>query len=480
PAAGARVGTRSSHRGPWTVAGPDGRFRLDGAEPFDHLVAMAPITDPVPEGIRPPQVEFPAVPGVFATVRLPAEGRPWPTEEERKAEREEAERVREAVERGVDPGPPVPEGVPSIRVRVEAAPGAFPFGPVRVLLVRDGDGAAKVASLSPWPAADRRIAVDPGTWTVTAGSRAGRFRAASRRVVVGEGEVEAVFTLEPNPAWRPRFLEGAGGGAERESEGRIRGKYFITTEEGRVEGEPRLDGEGFPDGFLHVPAEGPFAVEFEAEDGRGARVFLEGPPEGEGPSFLLGPPIPWEEEEEPTARPRRFPPALLRVLLPDGTPAAWADGCARYPAPPDPRFPGFVRAEEGWFRLDETGATEISFDGGERVEVEAEGGRGEGLLPLAARIEGPGPWTLRWPTGEVRVRAVDEAGDPLAEFSVSLGGWETLDAVEGSVLLRGVGAGPLRFWVAAEGRRMRDLRIVLAEGERREVVLRMNRAGEGR
>jgi hypothetical protein len=34
----------------------------------------------------------------------------------------------------------------------------------------------------------------------------------------------------------------------------------------------------------------------------------------------------------------------------------------------------------------------------------------------------------------------------------------------------------MRLWVGAEGRRVHDLRLLVAEGERREVVVRMTRA----
>lgn len=87
PAGGAVVGTRSAHRGPWTVADADGRFRLVGAQAYDSLTAQAPYSDPVVEGFHLPASEFQTVPGVFATVTLPVEGKRRLTTDEMAADR---------------------------------------------------------------------------------------------------------------------------------------------------------------------------------------------------------------------------------------------------------------------------------------------------------------------------------------------------------------------------------------------------------
>ena len=89
--------------------------------------------------------------------------------------------------------------------------------------------------------------------------------------------------------------------------------------------------------------------------------------------------------------------------------------------------------------------------------------------PRAGDIPG-----ARWPAAEVEIRAVDEAGAPLAEFAVVQESRKSLRAKDGVVRLRGAAAGPLRFWIQAPGRRARDVRLVLAEGDRRQVTAMLN------
>jgi hypothetical protein len=440
---------------------------------------MAPYADPVPEGFGYPQVEFQSVPGVFATVRLPAEGRKWSTPEERDAEREQASRRREAFERGEEPEPVVPAEGPGLRIRVAATRGVLPLGRVRVVLVREGDGLAHETS----PrfkdgVAARAVAAEPGTWTATAGDPAGLLRPASKTVELREGWAEVSFTLEPNPLWKPRVVERAADGSEEELAAPLAGRFLITTEDGVVEAFPFTSSEDASNGSICVPASGPFAVEYRAEDGRRARVLLDGPPAGPGPTLPLPPPVPEVPWVDESTRPRDFPMARLAVLLPDGRPAGGAEVLAvsaGSPHGPDARV---RRSDQRFITLDEEGAGECGFDRGERLLVVARGDGAEGILPFETRIDGPGPWTLRWPVGEVAVRAVDEAGGSLSEFAVVTGapGTYAVDAVDGVVHLRGASKGPLRLWVSAPGRRIHDLRLVLAEGERRDVVVRMHRA----
>jgi hypothetical protein len=209
-------------------------------------------------------------------------------------------------------------------------------------------------------------------------------------------------------------------------------------------------------------------VEYGSDDGRRARVFLPRPPAGPGPTIVLPPRAPEEADAEPRKPAPDFPAATLTVLLPDGRPAAGAEvgtECVK----------GWWHGEFGGC-LDDEGRTERDFDRGDRLRVTADpyGDDGGTVLPLTARIEGPGPWTIRWPTAEVVVRAVDESGAALPEFTVFLDTGQAPAAEEGAVRILGAGAGPLRLWVDAPGRRPHDLRLVLADGERREVVVRMN------
>ncbi len=168
------------------------------------------------------------------------------------------------------------------------------------------------------------------------------------------------------------------------------GTIRVATDDGIVDATPHRDGKGAADGAIFVPAAGPFAVEFIAEDGRIARAVFDGPPVGEGPVLVLPP------------------------------------------------------------RRPETG------------------------VPRPRVTAGPAPRATGHGRGGVTVRAVDEAGEPLEEFVVTLGGWDGVDAEDGRVRIPDVGPGALRFWVAAPGRPLHDLRVVVGDdGEQREVVVRM-------
>lgn len=482
PAAGARVGTRNAHRGPWTVAGPDGRYRLIGALPHDDLIAMAPYSDPVPEGFMSPQVEFQTVPGVFTTVRLPVEGKKWPTPEERDAEREKARHEREAYDKGEERETEVPADGPGVRIRVAAAPGLLPFGRVRIVLVRDGDGVVhETAPRFKAGIAVRAVAAGLGTWRVTAGDPAGLLRPESKTVEVKEGWADVSFTLGPNPTWKPRLLERSTDGKDVEFASPRSGTFFISSEDGDDEATPHMGEDGVFDGAIYVPATGLFAVEYRAEDGRRARVLLDEPPSDAGPALVLPAPRPAGNEKEYGPRSRSLPKSSIKVRLPDGRPAAdaYVDVLSR--ELPDPQAPGVPRGDEWCLYPDAQGTVEASFDVGDRLTVKPRGDADAVLLPFEVRITGPGPWELDWPTGEVVVRAVDETGSPLREFAVVLGqrGSDAVDAVDGMVHLRGASKGPLRLWVGAAGRRIHDLRMILKEGQKREVLVRMGPAWSG-
>lgn len=447
------VGTREAHRGPWTVADRTGRYRLVGARPHETLLAVAPLSDPVPEGFQLPQVEFRSVPGVFATVRLPSVGE--------------------------DGGTLVSSDGRGIRVQLKGAPGVVAHGRTRIIAVREGDGAAVERFLDfEEDHASNEVALAPGTWTVTIGSPAGLLRPATRRIEVRAGWSDAAFAVEANPTWNPRVVDVATDGTETELPRPRPGKLLIITDDGAVEATPHRNAEGADDGAIHVPAAGPFAVEFLADDGWLARVLLDGPPSGPGPALVRPRPEPQPEWLDEETRAREFAPARLVVLRPDGTPAVGADVdiLSGVTQPSDPY--AVRRGEERSLVLDDEGAAVCAFDRGDRVTVTARGDDADTLVPLVARIDGPGPWTLRWPDTEIVVRAVDESDVALSDFTVVLSGWGWIDPAEGEtvVRLRGTQSGPLRLWVGADGCRTHDVRLLVTAGERREVVVRMNRA----
>jgi hypothetical protein len=315
----------------------------------------------------------------------------------------------------------------------------------------------------------------PGAWTVTAGERGGRLHPSSERVELGGPEAEVDLDLAANPTWNPDVRIRIRGGSEEEAPRPLEGTFRVITSDGVVEA-PFTPGEG-----IHVPGEGPFAVEYDEGFGRSARAVLDGPPRGGGPALILPPP---EEEPAPAPATPEVPEARLTVLLPDGSPAAGA------------LITVTPREATGWTPswskdLDEEGSLEVALAPGDRIQVVVWPGEGQEnvwLVPLEARIEGPGPWTFRWPavpegpgpwsrrwiSTEIDVRALDEKGTPVPEFSVlpdpTLVG---VDAIDGVVRLLGASPGPLRVWVNAPGRRTHSLRLVVAGGERREVIVRM-------
>jgi hypothetical protein len=481
PAANAVVGSYSAHRGPWTVADADGRFRLVGAEPYAWAIARAPLADPVREGFDPPRTEFQSVPGVVATVRLPADGKRTPTKEEREAERAKARAESKAREEreaaGIEePDPPVPAEGPGVRLRITATEAAAARGHVTVVLVRDGDGAAEIEWLKfKDGAATRAVAVGAGEWKITAGDVAGGLRPASRSVSVGPGWTDVEFVLAPNPVWTLRWSERTADGPVRALVAPPKGKLFVVTADGEADatpaGDPAKD-DAMPEA-IRIPAEGPFALRVRTEDRPDVRQAFEGRPRDDA-VLVLPAPEPQNDSEEDENRMRDFAPARFTVLLPDGRPHAGARITVRTP----PSISGTPprSAHGGWrsLDLDDAGSAESGFDRAEILEFEHDpDAPGLVVLPFTTRVTGPGPWTFSWPTGEVVVRAKDEQGVPYHDFEVSLGGWDTVTPRDGAVRIVGAAPGPLRLWVAREGCVAHDVRLVLADGERREVVVRL-------
>lgn len=438
PVAGAAVGTLDSHRGPWTRTGPDGRFRLLGAPARDRLTALLDEEDLTESSWR--RAEFDTAPGVFLTVRLP--------DDEEEEEREGA---------GEDGRPVADEGhtAGGLRLHLWTSAQPAPWVKEEVVCVREVDGEVAKSSVE-WRDGRAVGSVDlgPGTWRVTAGSATGRFRRETAKATVGNGASEVSLHLTENPRWLPRVLR-----AGSPTPAPWPGRFWIVTAEERAEAESVPEGEG----AIFLPAAGPFVVEYEEGDAE-ARVRLDAPPAGEGPALVL-PPLPPGDPDapcEPTPG-ADFPEAEVRVLLPDGSPASRAQYTAEWRS---------GRGRSTWFngRLGEDGRDRRAFSRGERITVTLD--EDDLLVPLEATVGGPEPVDLRWPAGEVEVRALDEDGVSLPEATVVLGDRDW-DAAGGALRLRGLPAGPVRLWVSAEGRRAHDIRIVLREGERRTVEVRL-------
>ena len=455
PAAGAYVGTRTSHRGPWTAAGPDGRFRLLGAPPWELLTVDAPPPAGSPEGAAWIQGKFRSAPGADQVVLLPPPGE------------------------DPDSWEPIPE-VP-LRVTVRASGEILPYGRLRLVAFRAADGRTEI--IEPRILADEggdgvsvdaTLHVEPGTWTVTAGTPAGLLAPDTEEVAVGEEGGEVSFWLVENPVIRPAVLERRKDGSLWQVEDLDAENFRVLTANESEKATPTPA----HDGTIHVPEEGPFIIIYATGDRRMARALFPNGLRGGAPALVLPPSVDWEEAEaaeeaqEAAAGPHpgTYPEERLTVLYPDGSPARFADVTIHgLSAAGDPR--------EVTGRLDGTGSLTCALRSGDRLEIK----RPYGLEPpadptlpvLHARIDGPGPWTLGWPSTEITLRVVDPAGDPAGDFSWFSGGYED-EWIDGSTLvLRGAPTGPLRFWIHADGWRARDIRLAVTAGEKREVVVRL-------
>jgi len=446
PAAGALVGTRDRHRGPWTVARSDGRFRLVGAPPYDALTVDAPPPPGSPAGTPRLQRKFQTVPGITPTVRL-----------SRLGAKEDADLVL-------------------LMVSVRAEGDVVPSGAIRVVAVQDAGGRAEVAEPEfqakdgqGGVAAIARFRVEPGIWQVTAGTPGGMLvPSIKKRVRVGEEGAEIFLGLVENPLCRPVVLERCADSSLRPLKDVESGRFHIVTSDGREDAVPSSSA----DGAIHVPIKGPFAVEYTASDRRSAKVVVWDGLTDRARALVLRSPN--EEREDPVVElpyEGDFPKARLTVSYPDGTPARHAAVVISGSVAPNLHYSQLEY-------LDENGSLEFAFRRHDRVEVRArdleESSADPSLPSLVAFIDGPGPWTLHWPDTELTVRAVNAGGVPVDSFTVHLPHDDEVWTNDGTLVLRGAPTGPVRFWVEAEGMRTRDVRLLVTAGEKRAWTVTLN------
>jgi hypothetical protein len=436
PAVDAAVGGHDSHRGPWTATDAQGRFRLVGLGDDRATIQAWPFPG-APQEAGSQWGDADLVPGVASVVRLDPPD--W-----------------------LDIEIADPETVNlQLQIRAPVGPGGFqePLDELLdVVAIREGDGA--VEFFEPYIEGTESVEdIDlmPGRWELRWGTPAGPIREARTVVEVGVSGRRATLVLGPNPTWSPRVMEIDAAGALRPFPGVEYGDFTVIAESGNAS----FESDELP---LYVPAEGPFAVLFETEDGRVARAVLDSPP-GEDAPPLIVPPVDEAPEKPPMMTlpyEGDFPEAMLRVLLPDGSPAANARVTVRGGASENMSY-----SISG--SLDDAGTSMEEFRRHDEVTIQHKGI--VGLPPLVARIDGPGPWTLRWPSGVVSLRAVDGTGNVITDgVQVFLGG-TSFDMKEGALDLLGLPAGPIRFQIAAPGYVPRDLRVVLQEGERRALSI---------
>lgn len=105
-------------------------------------------------------------------------------------------------------------------------------------------------------------------------------------------------------------------------------------------------------------------------------------------------------------------------------------------------------------------------------------------IPFVRRLEGPGPWRLRPPTGALSFELLPAQGGSLADLRVRFDGAEAYVASAAADIRRfalvGVEAGAHEFVVEAKGHLPRRFPVTLAEGETRTIHARLTAAPEGR
>jgi hypothetical protein len=166
------------------------------------------------------------------------------------------------------------------------------------------------------------------------------------------------------------------------------------------------------------------------------------------------------DEDLGEIRLRRKGQPPLRVLLPDGTPAAGAT------------VERIVHSDRRPFDLDERGGGDGDGWGepreGDAIEVQA-----RGLLPYRTVLDGAGPWTVRIPRGGSVVLSVSDGnGSPVKSFDVFVDG-EWLDGRDGRFEVAGLSPGRHRVLVAAAGMRAKQWSFVAKEGESHERAIRL-------
>jgi hypothetical protein len=528
PIAGADVGTHDGgHRGPWCRSGADGTFRLIGAPPFAHMIALR---NGEPWDRR---VEFTAPPwDVKRRVTLPVPGGTLEAEKPHEVE-------IELVDAGGEDVDPLDAGLVAVREEDGATvrprgwsslpglpPGTWtlsaggdlsPWAPARATLVvpdvsaEDGpaeDGMRPTASLrlTQQPLLRVRLDAGPGKTSVTLLSDAEDRWVTADELAAGAlalgTDLDCTFrvTVEdleqvvhvPVPRG-PRVDEPLVLRAPRA----LLVKAVLEDEAGRpvmgwlvARPERLLDGRDLPDGLPEgEPTQTPTALETRDLTLPGAVLDVLAVPE---PAELL-------------ARRVRMPVpsgALVRGELDLGRVTLGSRGDRRLRvvdragallAPHGlRRVRGDVVRE--WASWSEEVAPLDSridpFAEGDVVEVDAawtpEGAEPvvRSSLPVRARLEGPGPWTIGPPADAATLvlDARDEEGRPIAATLLLDGApfpfYAHVDD-DGRVaprVLENVPPGVHRVAVAAENRITQAADVTLRAGERRVVAVRLRPA----
>ena len=119
------------------------------------------------------------------------------------------------------------------------------------------------------------------------------------------------------------------------------------------------------------------------------------------------------------------------------------------------------------------------------IEGTEQAGRGPERVveaPLTRRLEGPGPWTIRRPAGQLTVDIQNESGAALAPWTVTLDDRPLEAWQENPARLRVIGleAGPHEVLVESTGRVGKRLRFTLAEAEARLWAARLKSTSKPR
>ncbi|MGE3171164.1 MAG: hypothetical protein AB7O97_00975 [Planctomycetota bacterium] len=514
PAAGAIVGTNARHRGPWALAGADGRFLVGGMSAGESFV--------IAHGGR--KVEVPWPQQVPCELRLPApDGEPWQEYRRRPeeplgrlrvrvvddggSERPDAEvrlrgplpraeRWRGATHGEID----VPGGrydvavthpdwydvrgqidvvandlvqidlqaqqVPRVTLRIEGLPAD---GEALLVTARDGERREQVA----WSGgAAREVAVDLGRdYAVVLQADADERRIPVAAAVL-LAEAPPVFRYFDDTLLRARVLDERGMPADADAS--LVQHLPCRDIDGRPEPgfDPRdLDTAPCPDGALELRVRHAGAawlwVRPRRADLRPRMVPIALPTRGVGVQVDLG-------HIELTSAPQ------LRLLLPDGAPlrggvALLRTGVANFR---EHSFEVVRLGDDGsWIGPDlQPGQCVLVPDNLPAVVEHAGGDAGAAptvVLPFRVPIGDAMPGDVRLPGGALHLHLHAEDGAPLDGCTVVLG--DQLWPASGGLRIAQVPAGTHRLFVGREGHRTAVVSVTLTENTERDVRIALPR-----
>ena len=417
--------------------------------------------------------------------------------------------------------PPAKPAVPNVHLEFRDAKTGLGAGDVRIAAVRDDDGAT-LYDTTGGEIGSVTVSLAPGTYTIVAGLGLSAYEPMRAPLVVKEGDERtfAKFEMTPRPTircaeeWIPQDarVELATSTATLDVTDLARqgGPIAVPSDEDVV---LRVEAEGMVR-VIPVPREAakpdappvrvgwfprtPIHVRFAGPDGRPAEGWLSEdaflycdrleptttdghrtPPQSE---HVLGTIRSGEVDLLAVPADASLRSQVLHVRVPSEEFARVDLGEVRF-APRGPRrltllLPQGALSQEAYVRLVQGRRVrqgDVAADGTFDVDAAppaegdfVEASNGDGFAPMRRRLEGSGPWTLRWPSSSIVFRgpAPSAEGETEPEFTYVLDG-RLVEPHDETKELLGVEPGPHVVAVSSNSTRTRLFRIVLKDGERR-------------